>query len=567
MEPPFLIRDPFDLDVHPDQSISVVRGIRCDDDDAAADYARFDPDGTLRGMSILRQRRGGNTCVETVHAHEDTVYVERRVQGESVELVRFRGIGTLDPSPVIPVFHPRKWFRDVGTLDPSFIPITGDLGRFAYVQRDGRILTLRAREDPFDDDDDDQGDPEAFREPAVLRFLPDGRIDPGFRVVKLSGDPICAVEDPNGNTLVGGVFRKVGNDLAPGLARLDPDGRLDTTFRPRINRTTPPPVTVSDYAIAAFDPGKHAGFSVNAIAVDGRGRIYIGGSFRDVEGVKRPNIARLNADGSLDQSFDPGEGATGTTYPYRLPSVDRIALLPDGSLIVAGNFTRYDGTPCDGLVRVADDSEWIALDPHLAAAIRETLEHLGGALSREDLALLSDLNLAGRSICSLEGLDHAVNLRTLNLTRNRVSDLGPIKGLRLIRAASFAGNDLVLNDLSILQTLDVLKSGGAAVLVGEQNSRESSRTFTISRQLWDTRFIEGVAGEFTIQAIPGIRLSWPPQETGLVRLQNSFDLTSWRTLSGALESNEAVVWFDSPLLPDGSEYFRIQTDRRFVRPD
>src|SRR5688500_14543506 len=44
--------------------------------------------------------------------------------------------------------------------------------------------------------------------------------------------------------------------------------------------------------------------SVHAFALQPDGKILIGGTFRTVNGVHRMGIARLNADGSLDPTFD-----------------------------------------------------------------------------------------------------------------------------------------------------------------------------------------------------------------------------------------------------------------------
>src|SRR2546421_613627 len=67
-----------------------------------------------------------------------------------------------------------------------------------------------------------------------------------------------------------------------GLARLNTDGSLDTTFKP-----------------GSIDPNG----SVNTIAVQPDGKILIGGSFVSVNSVARSSLARLNADGSLDTTF------------------------------------------------------------------------------------------------------------------------------------------------------------------------------------------------------------------------------------------------------------------------
>ena len=45
-----------------------------------------------------------------------------------------------------------------------------------------------------------------------------------------------------------------------------------------------------------------------SVAVQPDGKVLIGGDFTTVNGTNRNGIARLNADGSLDSSFNPGTG-------------------------------------------------------------------------------------------------------------------------------------------------------------------------------------------------------------------------------------------------------------------
>ena len=68
---------------------------------------------------------------------------------------------------------------------------------------------------------------------------------------------------------------------------------------------------------------------VYATAVQPDGKVVLGGYFSSVLGVPRQNIARLNADGSLDLGFDP-----------RTDDVVRcVAVQPDGKIVLGGNFS------------------------------------------------------------------------------------------------------------------------------------------------------------------------------------------------------------------------------------
>ena len=102
-----------------------------------------------------------------------------------------------------------------------------------------------------------------------------------------------------------------------GVARLNLDGTLDTTF----------------------NPGSGVGsiFTVYGIAVQPDQKIVLGGNFISFNGVSRVRIARLNADGSVDSSFDPSTGpvhgftrlrfkATGRSLPAEHSPVSMVLL-------------------------------------------------------------------------------------------------------------------------------------------------------------------------------------------------------------------------------------------------
>ena len=54
-------------------------------------------------------------------------------------------------------------------------------------------------------------------------------------------------------------------------------------------------------------------------------------------------IARVNADGTVDPTFDPGQGPEGNS------SITSAALTPAGEILVVGNFLVFDGVARDQL--------------------------------------------------------------------------------------------------------------------------------------------------------------------------------------------------------------------------
>jgi uncharacterized delta-60 repeat protein len=92
------------------------------------------------------------------------------------------------------------------------------------------------------------------------------------------------------------------------------------------------------------------------------GKVLIGGDFTQVGGVARPSVARLNADGSLDNTFAPSV----SSY------VKSIAVQPDGKILVAGQVLASEGGQIrERLVRLNSDGslDTSFADPNVNAVI------------------------------------------------------------------------------------------------------------------------------------------------------------------------------------------------------
>jgi uncharacterized delta-60 repeat protein len=86
---------------------------------------------------------------------------------------------------------------------------------------------------------------------------------------------------------------------------------------------------------ATFDPGRGADSSVAVVFNDSNGRVWVGGAFSNFNGVVRNGLCRLNPDGTLDRGFDPGLEPGSR--------VGAIVAQPDGRVLVAGEFRRIAG--------------------------------------------------------------------------------------------------------------------------------------------------------------------------------------------------------------------------------
>lgn len=148
----------------------------------------------------------------------------------------------------------------------------------------------------------------------------------------------CLALQPDGKILLGGLFETVNGFDRVRLARLEEDGSVDTTF----------------------DPGTGADDAVLCLALQDDGKIVIAGYFQNIDGTPRTRIARLNSDGALDTSFDPGTGAGAR--------ITALTVQPDGKILIGGAFQNYDGTEVGRIARLnADGSLDTSFNPGTGA--------------------------------------------------------------------------------------------------------------------------------------------------------------------------------------------------------
>lgn len=108
---------------------------------------------------------------------------------------------------------------------------------------------------------------------------------------------------------------------------------------------------------SAFGGGQGVNGSVAAVVIQPDGKIVIGGTFNAVNGVPRSNIARLNADGTLDRSFADTiiAGVSGPVYA--------LAIRPDGAIVVGGSFNQAGGVEVSNFALYLPDA---TVDPKFA---------------------------------------------------------------------------------------------------------------------------------------------------------------------------------------------------------
>lgn len=99
----------------------------------------------------------------------------------------------------------------------------------------------------------------------------------------------------------------------------------------------------SSFNTGAILSGSNNGIVHASLAASG-GKSVIAGDFTSINGVSRGNMAKLNADGSLDQTFAAGVGANGPIHA--------IAFDSSGQILIGGEFTAFDGVASNRIARL-----------------------------------------------------------------------------------------------------------------------------------------------------------------------------------------------------------------------
>jgi uncharacterized delta-60 repeat protein len=212
-----------------------------------------------------------------------------------------------------------------GSRDTSFEPVLGnplhgggEPVRALAVQSDGKIVV--------------GGTPSlnlGTNQHGIARLNANGSLDSSFYPGPGSlGIVESLALQQDGKVLVGG--RYIGSDTnRNAIARLNTNGSLDSSFYPGIG-------------MGGVYPW------VESVVVQPNGKVLIAGYFTSVNGTNRNHIARLNSNGSLDNSFDP---CTGADQPVR-----SIALQADGKALISGDFFIVNGVIRPYLARLYGDS-------------------------------------------------------------------------------------------------------------------------------------------------------------------------------------------------------------------
>jgi len=211
-------------------------------------------------------------------------------------------------------------------------------------QPDGRILVARDAQPligPYYTTTFPYSEPLPPRHPGIMRLLSNGSSDPSFTpgsgaqyLDYRAGVQAIALQ-PDGRILIGGLFTNFSGYPRLGLARLNTNGVIEPSFVP--------------------DGGTRQ-LNVSQIELQKDGKILIVGAFSNLFGTTISGLARLFTNGLIDTSFNP--------MPITGGTIQKILLQPNGRIVIGGNFTNVQGYARYGLARLnADASLDTTFDP------------------------------------------------------------------------------------------------------------------------------------------------------------------------------------------------------------
>ncbi|MFN5319161.1 MAG: T9SS type A sorting domain-containing protein [Bacteroidia bacterium] len=216
----------------------------------------------------------------------------------------------------------------------------------------------------------------------ILRLNSNGTADIAFNQNVGSGLSFGASKihlDANGKITIWGAFTFNNTDLPGGLVRLNSNGTIDNTFSigsgpgnfeniydfayTTANKillagtfSTVNGTPANDLILLNYDGTPDPSFSsgvgptccgiLNVIEEPNSGKIIIANGFYDYNGTLRANLARLNSNGTLDATYDPGAGFVDNS------TINTLMFDSNGKLLIGGGFNSYNNISRINLVRI-----------------------------------------------------------------------------------------------------------------------------------------------------------------------------------------------------------------------
>ena len=161
----------------------------------------------------------------------------------------------------------------------------------------------------------------------IARLLPNGELDTSFHSAVGSNNEITDLfMQADGKIIIFGFFYKYNEVFYTGFARLKTNGEIDTSFA----------------------TGSSTNLSPLCSAQQSNGQLLVGGSFLRYQNINVSKIFRMSSKGVLDTTFKAGTISG---------NISKILVLPNDQIMIAGSFTTINGKAVLRLARLHRDGQ------------------------------------------------------------------------------------------------------------------------------------------------------------------------------------------------------------------
>jgi uncharacterized delta-60 repeat protein len=239
-----------------------------------------------------------------------------------------------------------------GSWDGAFNAIVNDAVNAIALQTDGKILiggTFTSIN--------------STNRPGLARINSDGSLDSGFNPIMSAATVYTILVQTDGKIMVGGAFSGVNGFNRQNLVRFNADSSLDAGFNAGsiagvfhvLRQTDGKYLALHTTSVTrrnadgsldgsfTFPTTNNAIAALKRMLLQSDGSIVLVGSFAQIGGVFRNNIARLRSNGTIDTAFFP-VGAD--------RRINDIVAQPDGKFIVGGAFKNIENVSRAAIARI-----------------------------------------------------------------------------------------------------------------------------------------------------------------------------------------------------------------------
>ncbi len=403
---------------------------------------------------------------------------------------------------------------------------------------------------------------DGLRRSYLAKLNADGSADRTFDTTDGPNAPVlCLSTQADGKILAGGRFTAVGATRCGHIARFNVDGSLDRTFKGDPGWSGP-----SFFVYRALPA------EIRSILPLRDGKILTAGTMTNYGDVQRFGLCQLNADGSLDESFNPPlTPGTGITA---------LGLQPDQKILIGGTFR---GNNLQFVGRLFPDGSF---DPSFAvtniATVNAFLPRPDGTILVGTGMGLSHLNTNGFPVsdfsqqlysesvlCFLPQADGTVwaggdfwrkKVGILSLSTNlTISALDG--GLGFVRTLAFQGDHVFAAgtfngwDSEDMEQARIDPTFGA-IMIPQQPDRYFWKQFSLTGSL-----IQRLRFDKIVASGVGIDLSLSGQSQSPFRVEKSSDLKTWVPVFENKTPNSGMIFRDPVVGSGGRNFYRATSSQ------